>query len=144
MDNNFEIIVVVVIGIILILLFCTLYLPVKLPVFRWGAKQKSSEPREDRPGDRKFCLVCSAKLDEGQLVSSVAYPASKGSKDRLMHIRGCTYCLSGQRERICPVCKIELTEEDHLISRLFERSIRRSHVHVIGCSKCRGPRSGKT
>jgi hypothetical protein len=33
-----------------------------------------------------------------------------------------------------------LRAEEILISRLFERPGRRSHVHVLGCTKCRGPR----
>jgi hypothetical protein len=30
-----------------------------------------------------------------------------------------------------------------LIARLFERVGRRTHIHVIGCSRCKGPRSGR-
>jgi hypothetical protein len=28
------------------------------------------------------------------------------------------------------------------VARIFERP-RRSHVHVLGCSRCRGPKSGR-
>ena len=143
-DNTLKIIVIIVTGVILVWLCSTLLFSIKLPVFRRREKkQKSPEPREGTPGDSQFCLVCSAKLDEGQLVKSAAFPSAKGSKDRLMFIRGCVHCLYGQRERVCPVCKKILVGKDHLISRLFERSIRRSHVHVIGCNNCRGPRPGR-
>jgi hypothetical protein len=55
-----------------------------------------------------------------------------------MHIWGCVYCLKGKRKRRCPVCGAELQAGEYLISRIFERP-RRSHVHVIGCTRCRGP-----
>jgi hypothetical protein len=73
-------------------------------------------------------------------VSSSAFPSLNGGRDRFMHIRGCVYCLRGDRQRVCPVCGLVLHDEEILISRLFERPGRRSHVHVLGCSKCRGPR----
>ena len=53
-----------------------------------------------------------------------------------MHIKGCVYCLSGARERICPVCKERLNANEILISKLYERQFHRSHVHIIGCSRC--------
>ena len=150
MGNNFsstEIIIIVVVGLILVWLFYTLLFSIKLPKFKWGAKEEDDMElpfvREGTAGDPKTCPVCAAKLYEGQLVNSAAFPAAKGSRDRLMHIRGCTYCISGQRERSCPVCQASLRVEEHLISSLFERSMgasaKRSHVHVVGCSKCRGP-----
>jgi hypothetical protein len=55
-----------------------------------------------------------------------------------MHIRGCVYCLNGERDRVCPVCGARLGANDILIARMFERP-RRAHVHVLGCSKCRKP-----
>jgi hypothetical protein len=41
---------------------------------------------------------------------------------------------------VCPVCGLVLRDEEILISRMFERPGRRAHVHVLGCSRCRGPR----
>ena len=57
-----------------------------------------------------------------------------------MHIRGCPYCLSGERDRICPVCGARLSAGEILICRMFERSFGRPHVHVMGCSRCRNTR----
>ena len=162
MGNDFstnEIIVIIIVGFILVFLFYFLVYSIRLPSFGKRAKKQKSGPEEGRAGDPQTCPVCSAKLNEGQLVSSAAFPAAKGSNDRLMHIRGCTYCLLGDRERTCPVCLISITTEEHLVSRLFdrspelsmgrftkhynERSTQRSHVHIVGCSKCKGPRSGR-
>ncbi|MCL2831724.1 MAG: hypothetical protein FWD78_01005 [Treponema sp.] len=97
-------------------------------------------PQTGMPGDPRTCPVCSAKLDEGLLVKSLAYPSLNGGKDRMMHIKGCVYCLRGNRDRICPVCGHVLLENEVLICRMFERPFtfsRRPHVHVLGCSRCR-------
>ena len=107
-----------------------------------GLKRKArSSTGDDNPN--KTCPVCSAKLSKSELVSSEAFPSANGAKDRLMHIRGCVYCLNGERERVCPVCGTVLASNEILIARLFERVGRRTHIHVIGCSRCKGPRSGR-
>lgn len=93
------------------------------------------------PGAPRTCPVCSARLLNGERVKSSAFP-SLGGTDRIMHIFGCPYCttLNFPRERSCPVCGKRLPLNAHLIARLFEKP-GRSHVHVLGCSICRGPRS---
>jgi predicted nucleic acid-binding Zn ribbon protein len=90
------------------------------------------------PGDSRTCPVCSARLPPGERVKSTAFP-SMGGKDRMMHIIGCVYCLEGDRVRICPVCGSVISREEILFARLFDKP-GRSHVHVLGCSRCR--RSG--
>lgn len=105
------------------------------PGFFWTRRKK--RPRgEGLPGAPQTCPVCCAKLVEGELVKSRAFPSLNGGNDRLMHIRGCLYCLKGERKRNCPVCGISLTEEEFLVARMFERP-RRPHVHILGCSRCR-------
>ena len=144
MEQLFEAMVFVLIGVVLLWFGFTLFLNIGVPV--WGAgggwlrRQRRRKPRaESFPGDPQTCPVCSAKLNEGELVKSTAFPSMNGGKDRFMHIKGCVYCLRGDRERICPVCGVNLRDNEILISRLFEHRGRRSHVHVIGCSRCRGP-----
>jgi hypothetical protein len=87
-------------------------------------------------GAPQTCPVCSAKLPKGELVKSSAFPSLNG-RDRLMHIQGCIYCIEGNRPRRCPVCDVVLKDDEYLISRIFERP-GRSHVHIIGCNRCRG------
>jgi hypothetical protein len=132
-----------IIGVILLWFGYTLFFSVGVPAFGgFSKKRRSVKPRaEGVPGDPQICPVCSAKLQGGELVSSVAFPSLNGGKDRFMHIRGCLYCIGGDRERICPVCGAVLMGNEILISRLFERPGRRSHVHVLGCTRCKGPRS---
>jgi hypothetical protein len=61
-----------------------------------------------------------------------------------MHIMGCPYCLEGEaeqrRRRVCPVCRKPIADTEYLFARVFERP-EKSHVHVLGCVKCRGPRA---
>ncbi|MDR3139199.1 MAG: hypothetical protein LBT95_05940 [Treponema sp.] len=100
--------------------------------------------RSGIPGDPQTCPVCSALLEKGERVKSTAFPSFTG-KDRMMYIRGCIYCLDGDRTRSCPVCGATLDRGDILVSRMFERP-GRSHVHVLGCSRCRQdlvPKSSK-
>ncbi|GHT56424.1 hypothetical protein FACS1894109_05320 [Spirochaetia bacterium] len=95
--------------------------------------------KEGIAGNPQVCPVCSAKLPKGELVKSSAFPSLNG-RDRLMHIRGCVYCIEGKRPRRCPVCGVTLKDDEYLISRIFERP-GRAHVHVIGCNRCRGLRA---
>ena len=110
-----------------------------------GKKQGKTRKRRSRgisfPGDPQTCPVCSTKLNDGEVVKSLAFPSLSGGKDRFMHIKGCIYCLGGERDRVCPVCYNVLGEEEILICRLFERPhslLQRPHVHVLGCTRCRG------
>jgi hypothetical protein len=100
---------------------------------------------EGRPGDPQTCPVCAARLPPGILVKSAVYP-SAGGKDRIMHIMGCPFCLEGEwerrRPRVCPVCHKPIGGREYLFARVFERPDK-SHVHILGCINCRGPKAVK-
>ena len=144
MKHILDALIFVIVGVALLWFGYTLFFSVGVPAMGGAGrhrKRHGPKPRgESMPGDPQTCPVCCAKLEEGELVKSSAFPSLNGGKDRFMHIRGCVYCLNGSRDRVCPVCGIVLLENEILISRLFERPGRRSHVHVIGCSRCKGPR----
>jgi len=147
MREFLEVFIFLLIGVVLLWFGYTLF-SAGLPAWGGGKgfsfrKRKLKPKGESTPGDPQTCPVCSAKLDDGQLVSSLAFPSMNGGKDRFMHIRGCLYCLQGSRDRLCPVCGLVLVGDEILICRLFERPGRRAHVHVLGCSSCRGPASGR-
>ena len=148
MKQILEVLVFVIAGVVLLWFGYTLFFSIGVPAWAGGRPRRgrSRKPRargESMPGDPQTCPVCSAKLGDGELVSSLAFPSLNGGKDRFMHIRGCVYCLRGDRNRVCPVCGVILRDNEILISRLFERPGRRSHVHVLGCSRCRGPRGAR-
>jgi predicted nucleic acid-binding Zn ribbon protein len=143
MNQFFEVFVFVLIGIVLLWFGYTLFFTIGIPALgglgRRSYRRRGLKPSgESTAGEPQTCPVCSAKLRPGELVSSSAFPSLNGGKDRFMHIRGCPYCLQGDRDRICPVCGIILKENEILISRLFERPGHRTHVHVIGCTSCKG------
>lgn len=142
MRQFLEVFIYIVSGIILFWFGYTLFIDIGIPALGLRPrKRRNIKPKaEGLPGDPQICPVCSAKLDRGELVSSVAFPSLNGGKDRFMHIKGCLYCIGGDRDRVCPVCGIMLKGTDLLISRFFERQGRRAHVHVLGCTQCRKSR----
>jgi RNA polymerase subunit RPABC4/transcription elongation factor Spt4 len=140
MKEIFEVLILVIVGVVLLWFGYTLFFNIGIPAFSAGfrMRRRTLKPRSvSLPGEPQTCPVCSAKLNSGELVSSLAFPSLNGGKDRFMHIKGCLYCLTGERQRVCPVCGLSLQINEILISRLFERPGRRSHVHVLGCTCCR-------
>jgi hypothetical protein len=88
--------------------------------------------------DGQICPLCSSKLMKSDKLETTAFLSITGGKDRIMHIKGCVYCLSKHAERSCPVCKEPLGNDDIVVARMFERGRdRNSHVHILGCNKCR-------
>jgi hypothetical protein len=139
MENFVQVLAFAVIGTVLLWFGYTLFIGagIRIPAGggpKWRRRRKA--PGESCPGAPQTCPVCSAKLAPGELVKSSVFPSLTGGQDRLMHIRGCVYCLNGERQRVCPVCGARLGAKDILVARMFERP-RRAHVHVLGCSRCR-------
>lgn len=138
MGTLLQVLVMILIGVILLYFGFTLFfaIPGGIPMPAFKRKSRSLMPKgESYPGAPRTCPVCSVKLEKGERVKSSAFP-SLGGYDRLMHISGCCYCIEGDRRRVCPVCGAVLREEEFLIARLFEKPVR-SHVHVLGCSRCK-------
>ena len=144
MTAYIQILIFILIGTILLWFGYTLFFSIGRPVGQGTGKvkkRKFQKVNEGYPGAPRTCPVCSALLEHGERVKSSAFPAMGGA-DRLMHIGGCMYCLEGERVRKCPVCGHALLAGEILIARLFDKP-RRSHVHVLGCSRCKGPQSGR-
>jgi hypothetical protein len=100
---------------------------------KWGKKKNY----KGQAGMPQVCPVCSARLDKGELVKSLAFPNVTGGSDRLMYIKGCFTCLERDVPRRCPVCGLSLSMEDYLVSRIFDRPHGKNHVHVLGCNHCK-------
>ena len=148
MGSYLQILAIVTIGIVLLCFGFSLFAKqfALLRLSWWQSKTEHKKHRKTgNPGEPQVCPVCSARLNKGELVSSLAYPSLTGGRDRLMHIRGCYYCLNGNSIRRCPVCGANLRSDEYLIARLFERPHQhRSHVHVMGCSRCKKYNRHKT
>lgn len=136
-----QILIFVIMGIVLVWFGYSLF----IRLFAELLPERKSKPRQAQfvkgtvlsGSGPQVCPICSTRLNTGELVKTHAFPSITGGRDRLMHIRGCVYCINGGKERRCPVCGAVLLEEEILIARMFERLQRRSHIHVIGCSRCR-------
>jgi len=103
-----------------------------------GAKPPVKSNKKENSGGLMICPVCSSQMDRSDMVKTIAFPPiTPNSKERLMHILGCYYCMDGRRERLCPVCGKTIGLDDFLIARVFARTNGHSHVHVVGCTLCR-------
>lgn len=102
----------------------------------------------------KPCPICGTMLQQGERVHTIVYSGEAGGqrakrrdddrvRDALVHMFGCPYCYPsrGTISRICPVCSTALPADGYLIARMFVRASRK-HVHVLGCTECRGARHG--
>jgi len=108
-----------------------------------GAPPSSSKSQsKSSSGGLMICPVCSSKMDNGDMVKTKAFPSPRPyEKNRTMHILGCYYCMDGRRDRTCPVCGKSISVTDYLIARMFDRTHGHTHVHVIGCTQCKTPKS---
>jgi hypothetical protein len=109
------------------------FYPGWFPWSKWGKKADY----KGTPGDPQVCPICSSKLARGEHVKTLVFPSMSGGRDRLTYIKGCLTCLNNNVQRRCPVCGIELGLDDYLVSRMFERTNTRSHIHVFGCNHCK-------
>ena len=119
--------------VIFILLFCMIksYQSKKIKT----KKAKSLKPVK--------CPLCSFELYVGENIISKVY-RPMNVPDQLMTIWGCPHCYPKCEKglkRICPVCHKPVSESQSLTARLFNKSVGKKHVHIIGCSNCHKPRA---
>ena len=139
MSNYVQILIFVIIGVVLLWFGYNLFMG-QLTAMHRNTKNRTQrrKVRATASADNnQACPLCSTRLYEDDLIKTLAFPSVTGGRDRLMYIRGCVYCLTEDLARNCPVCGAALGEEEVLIARMFERPLRRPHVHVLGCTRCR-------
>ena len=104
-------------------------------------KQKSAKNSKNLQPVK--CPLCDTSLFVGEnLISKVYRPMNV--LDQLMIIMGCPHCFPKTEpglKRICPVCHKEVAQNQSLTARLFNKSLGKKHVHVVGCSNCHSPRA---
>lgn len=128
-------------GILLALLTALLFALFFRPAKRKAGEQAAASSPLPQNSTRT-CPLCGSRLEKGQTVKSVVY-ATK-TTDKIMEISGCPHCwqVAGGKKavsRFCPVCKKELREAEVVTARVFERkdTAKKTHVHVLGCPRCR-------
>jgi hypothetical protein len=127
-----EVLVAIVLALLVALIFAGMFL---------GKKREADlvVPEPVQPF-RQPCPLCGSQLAAGERVHSVVY-ATK-TEDKIMEIAGCPHCRPpATLHRQCPVCKKALRPQDVVTARVFERKnetgSRKTHVHVLGCPRCR-------
>ena len=85
------------------------------------------------------CPICQSGLFKGENIISKVY-RPRNVPDQLCTISGCPHCYPGTEpgvRRTCPVCHANLAADEALTARLFNKSVSKSHVHILGCPHCR-------
>lgn len=90
----------------------------------------------------RLCPLCQSVLTKGQRVQSILFVGT--TSDKIMEIEGCPYCYSKSKQasnqtRLCPVCQKRLADDERVFCRVFDRreKNKKTHVHILGCSRCR-------
>lgn len=125
------------VGVLLIL--TVLSVVVKLSM---DSKKPKNEFRTQKGEDGKVefikCPVCNTPLTKTEnLHSRVFRPMN--TPDQRMMVQGCPHCypeIQPGVRRVCPVCRASLSKDDELVARLFNRSDKKKHVMIVGCSIC--------
>lgn len=104
---------------------------------KYSQKQSSKSTKQKMVQPVK-CPLCDSSLYVGEnLISKVYRPMNV--PDQLMTVWGCPHCYPKKEpglKRICPVCHKEVAQDQSLTARLFNKSLGKKHVHVLGCSNC--------
>ncbi len=124
-----------------------IFIGIALFVFAYGIfssaswKHRTGRQRKGIPGEKGICPLCGTAMQGDEQLKSAVFP---GKKDRICHIFGCPHChpyKEPQLSRTCPVCHGTVPAEGYLIARMFDRTDKRKHVHILGCTGCRMPSS---
>ena len=89
-------------------------------------------------GETVHSVVYSGDGSQAEEPEGAARP-SRPAPDAIAHLFGCRYCYpaNSRHPRICPVCGNEVSADGYVVARMFERRDRK-HIHVLGCTECRG------
>lgn len=104
---------------------------------------KKGSAKKSRPVQPVKCPLCDSSLYVGENIISKVY-RPMNVPDQLMIVMGCPHCYpvcEPGLKRICPVCHKSVGPEQSLTARLFNKSLGKKHVHVVGCSNCHSPRA---
>ena len=92
---------------------------------------------------REPCPICGSPLARGERIRSVVYAGgSEPAAERVVHVFGCPHCYPPDPavRRICPVCHGTIPDDGYVVGRMWDRK-ERKHLHLLGCTICRGSSS---
>ncbi len=107
------------------------------------ARRKNQKNQKTKNVQSVKCPLCQTSLFVGENIYSKIY-RPMNVPDQYCTISGCPHCFpvceSGVK-RVCPVCHKEVSLNQNLTARLFNKAFGKKHVHILGCSNCHAPRS---
>ena len=104
---------------------------------KYSQKQSSKSTKQKMVQPVK-CPLCDSSLYVGENLISKVY-RRMNVPEQLMTVWGWSRCYPKKEpglKRICPVCHKEVAQDQSLTARLFNKSLGKKHVHVLGCSNC--------
>ncbi|NCN05349.1 MAG: hypothetical protein GW949_06945 [Spirochaetales bacterium] len=134
--------------------------------FHYLADKMADRSRKEF-GVLRPCPLCGSMLEKGQRVRTKVFTVEPGKRGKVMGITdstvfmfGCPFCDPRDKDggvdpkvvpmpgvggvtgndrpkRICPACGQELMAHDYVLARMFEQENKKTHVHVLGCTRCR-------
>lgn len=93
---------------------------------RAGLNEKKEKPRG-------FCPICGQGLQKGEKIRSSIMEL--GDVEVQTTIKGCPYCLEGNRSRQCPVCKKKLKKDESILA-FSDPQNNKNRLAIRGCKKC--------
>ncbi len=81
---------------------------------------------------RGKCPLCGHPLRKGERVKSDQIETAK--VEIKTFIKGCPYCVSGTRKKICPICKKNLSREETILAISFFDNPKK--MLIKGCRSC--------
>lgn len=109
-----------------------------LTYLKFSREKKEREIRKKNLKEVR-CPICSSNLYVGENIYSKVY-RPRDIPDQLCTISGCPHCfpkLENNVNRRCPVCHNNLSTDQALTARLFNKNMGKNHIHILGCPNCR-------
>ncbi len=89
--------------------------------------------RREKDKVRGNCPICGQPLHQGERIRSSV--TEIGDVEVRTYIKGCPFCLEGNRKRTCPVCKRKLKKNESIMA-LSDPRIDRKKLTIKGCHHC--------
>ncbi len=122
----------------LFLLLAITILIIALSYFAFSKRKKKPYAKKEEKPALVNCPICGSGLQKGQNMFSKVFRPMNVPDQRCV-ITGCPHChpiCEPGVKRLCPVCGKTIPQDGHLVARLFNKTQRKKHVMIVGCSSC--------